>query len=119
MSLKRQLAFKYRNLINSCRAIYLSSWLTSKTMRVIFVFLIVVVGSAYVIKITSSATSGFEMHKLEKQVEALDKDIQKIQIEIAESSALPSIQARLAGLNMAEASVINYISLKDTAVAKR
>lgn len=83
------------------------------------VLLIVVVGSAYVIKITSSATSGFDMHKLEKQVEALDNDIQKIQIEIAESSALPSIQARLAGMNMAEASYISYINTKDTAVAKR
>jgi len=119
MSLKRQLEYKYRNLVNKCRAIYLSSWITSKAMRIILVLLIVGVGSAYVLKITSSATSGFEMHKLENQVDALDKDIQKIQIEIAENSALPSIQARLATLDMTEASNISYINSKDTAVAKR
>lgn len=118
MSLKRQLQFKYKNAVAFLRSLRLPAWIASKTMRVLLSGLIVVFGVAYVLNTSSSATSGFEMHKLEKQVEALEIEVQKLQVEVANHSSITNIQSRLAGLNMVEAGEIKYLTAKNTAVAK-
>lgn len=118
MSLKRQIQFKYKNFVSSCRAISLPQWITSKSMRVILSLTIVVFGVAYVLNTTSSATSGFEMNKLEKQVEALEAEVQKLQVEVASNSSVGNIQSRLTKLNMVPASGIKYLSVKNIVVAK-
>jgi hypothetical protein len=119
MSIKRQLEFRYRNLMNKIRHLSLPEWLVSKTTRIVLIILIIGIGGAYVSKITSSATRGFQMHKLENDVSGLEQDISKIEIEIAENSSLSNIQKRLAKLDMVEAGQITYISGKDISVAKK
>ncbi len=118
MSLKRQIQFKYKNFITSLRAISLPKWVTSKSTRVILSLTIISFGIAYVLNTTSSATSGYEMNKLEKQVEALEIEVQKLQVEVASNSSIGNIQTRLTKLNMVEATGIKYFTLKNTAVAK-
>ena len=118
MSLKRQIQYKYKNFISSARSVSLPKWVTSKSTRVILSLIIVFFGVAYVLNTTASATGGFEMNKLEKQVEALEAEVQKLQVEIASNSSIGEIQARLTKLNMVEASGIKYLPVKNTAVAK-
>lgn len=119
MSIKRQIQFKYTNFINSIKFLSLPGWFDSRAIRIFLIGAIVLVGSAYIIKTTSSTTTGYEMHKLEKEVAALDSEIQRTQIEIADYSSINSIQGRLAKMNMVEAGGIKYLGAKDVAVAKK
>lgn len=119
MSLKRRIEFKYNHFVNAIRCFKLPVWLDTKAVRIVLVGIIVFVGSAYIIKTTTSATSGYEMHELEKQAASLDSDIQKTQIEIADYSSINSIQSRLAKMNMVAVGNIEYFNNKDMAVAKK
>lgn len=93
-------------------------WIFSKATRLILSLLIVAFGAAYVLNTTSSATSGFAMHKLEKEVESLEIEVQKLQVEVASNSSIGNIESRLTKLNMVPAGNIKYLSVKNTAVAK-
>lgn len=118
MSLKRQIQFKYKNFIASLRSFSLPKWMFSKSTRIILSLLVVIFGVAYVLNTSSSATSGFAMHKLEKEVEALQIEVQKLQVEVASNSSIGNIEFRLTKLNMVPAGNIKYLSVKNTAVAK-
>lgn len=118
MSLKRQIQFRYKGMVRSLQTISLPKWLTSKTARLGLFSIIFLFSAAYIIKTTASATSGYQMHELEKKTQALETEVQKLQVEIADNSSMNNIQSRLVKLNMAEASGIKYFTLKNTAVAK-
>lgn len=118
MSLKRQIQFKYKNFVASLRTISLPKWIFSKATRIILSVIIVAFGVAYVLNTTSSATSGFAMHKLEKELAALEIEVQKLQVEIADNSSMNNIQSRMVKLNMSEAGNIKYFTVKNTVVAK-
>lgn len=118
MSIKRQIQFKYQNLVHSLRTMRLPEWVDSKGLRVGLLAIIFLFSAAYIINTTSSATSGYQMRELEKKTEALENEVQKLQVEIADNSSMNSIQSRLAKLNMVDASGVKYLTVKNTAVAK-
>lgn len=118
MSIKRQIKFKYQNLIRSLQTIRVPAWLTSKTARLGLVSIIFIFSMAYIINTASSATSGYQMHELEKQTLALETEVQKLQVEIADNSSMNSISSRLVKLNMTEVSSVKYLTVKNTPVAK-
>ena len=117
MSLKRQLQYKYQNLISGIRYVSLPKWIDSFAIRLIFLGFLLIFGTAYIIKTASSATSGYEFTKLEKQVAAMENDIQKVQIEIADNSSIKNVQSRLVKMNMVAANGFKYLSTK-ASVAK-
>ena len=118
MSIKRQIQFKYRNLLHSLQTIALPGWVTSRTARFGLVAIIFIFSAAYIFNTTASATSGYQMHELEKQTQTLETEVQKLQVEIADNSSMNSIQSRITKLNMVEASNIKYFSIKSATVAK-
>ena len=118
MSLKRQLKYKYQNLKFSLQTITLPAWLTAPAVRLgLFVF-IFIFSAAYIVNITSSATSGYQMHELEKKTLALEMEVKKLEVEIADNSSMSSIASRVAKLNMVEATGLTYLASKDSSVAK-
>jgi len=119
MSIRRQIQYKYNRLVNAIKFLSLPAWIDSKAIRIVMVGVIVVMGSAYILKTTSSTTSGYEMHRMENQVAALEQDMQRTQIEIADYSSINNIQTRLASMNMIEATGVKYMGVKDTVVAKK
>ncbi len=118
MSIKRQLQFKYQNLLHSLQTISLPSWMTSRTARLAVLSVIFIFSIAYIINTAASATTGYQVNELEKQTATLQNDVQKLQIEIADNSSINNISSRLAKLNMVEVSNVKYLSVKNTAVAK-
>lgn len=119
MTIKRQIQYKYMNFVNAFRFLSLPKWIDGKAIRFVLVGIIVVVGGAYIFKTTSSTTSGYELHKLETQTLALEQDIEKTNIQIAENSSLSNIESRLAKMDMVAASGIKYMAVKDVVVAKK
>lgn len=118
MSIKRQIQFKYQNFVHSMRTISMPGWINSKAIRFGLVAIVFLFGTAYIVKTASSATSGYQMHELEKKTALLQTEVQKLQVEIANQSSMASISSRLVKLNMVEADKIKYFTLKNTAVAK-
>ena len=104
--------------MHSLQTIRIPQWLTSKTARLGLVSIILLFSFAYIINTTSSATSGYQMHELEKKTSSLETEVQKLQVEIADNSSMSSISSRLVKLNMTEANSIKYLTIKNTAVAK-
>lgn len=119
MSIKRQIKFKYTNLVNSLQIIGLPSWATSRTARLALFSIIFFFSAAYIVKTTSAATSGYQVHDLEKQTAALENDVQKIQVEIADNSSIVNISSRLTKLNMVDATSVKYLTGQNTVVAKK
>lgn len=119
MSIKRQIQFKYRNLVHALETITVPSWITSRTTRVGLLAVILLFGIAYIVNTTSSATSGYQMHELEKKMSALETEVQKLQVEIADNSSMSSISSRLVKLNMTEVSNVKYLTVKNSPVAKK
>ncbi len=105
-------------MARSLRSISVPSWLTSKTARLGLVSIIFFFSIAYIINTAASATSGYQMHELEKQTASLETEVQKLQVEIADNSSMSSISSRLVKLNMAEANNIKYLMVKNMVVAK-
>ncbi|HSR88894.1 MAG TPA: hypothetical protein VLK22_00650 [Candidatus Udaeobacter sp.] len=118
MSIKRQIKFKYLGLIDSLQTLSLPRWLNSGTTRFGLLVIIFFFGIAYVVKTTASATSGYQVHELEKQTASLETEVQKIQVEIADNSSINNISSRVAKLNMVEVSGVKYLAIKNMAVAK-
>lgn len=119
MSIKRQIQFKYQNLVHSLQTIRVPAWLTSRTARLALFSIIFIFGLAYIINTAASATTGYQVHELEKHTAALQTEVQKLQVEIADNSSMNNISSRLVKLNMVEASNIKYFTTKNTAVAKK
>ncbi len=119
MSLKRQIQFRYQGMVRSLQTINVPRWLTSKTARLGLFSIIFIFSFAYIIKTTSSATSGYQMNELEKQTLVLEIEVQKLEVEIADNSSMNNIQSRLVKLNMIEAVGIKYFTVKNTEVAKK
>lgn len=118
MSIKRQIQSKYRNLVHALETISVPQWLTSRTTRVSLLAVIFLFSIAYIVNTTSSATSGYQMHELEKKMSLLEVEVQKLQVEIADNSSMSSISSRLVKLNMAEVGSVKYLTIKNTPVAK-
>lgn len=94
------------------------AWLTSKTARLGLVSIIFIFSIAYIINTAASATTGYQLHELEKQTARLETEVQKLQVEIADNSSINSISSRLVKLNMVEMSNVKYLTTKNTVVAK-
>lgn len=123
MSWKRRVKYQFDYYRRRALGVFgyaaLPDYLTGKTARVIYVVLLAAASLAYVCQTSLAAGSGYEMRDLQKKVNTLQEDIQKINVQIAENSSMPSLEKRLAELNMVAVSDIRYISSAETAVAKK
>ncbi len=118
MSFKRQIKHKYQNFKFSLQTISLPAWLTSPYLRLALFSFIFLFSAGYIVNMTSSATSGYQMHELEKQTLSLEMEVKKLEVEIADNSSMASIASRLVKLNMVETPSIVYLADKNNAVAK-
>lgn len=118
MSLKRQLQYKYHNFSSSVRTMTVPAWMTSPTMRLGLIFIILFFGFAYIINITSSATSGYQVRALEKQTRDLEVAVRKLEVEIADNSSITAIAAKIERLGMVEAAGVKHVAVKNSSVAK-
>lgn len=109
MSYKRQLQAHYHNFLDAILTISLPEWLTGRTMRIGMLSFVMFMSVAYMGRINSAATSGYETRDLEKQLSEMNQEVQELNIKIADASSMNSLQKRLATLNMVSAeNVVRY-----------
>ena len=118
MSIKRQVRYKYKDFKTSVQTIALPDWCMSPLFRLSMFAIIGFFGIAYILNMTSAATTGYEMQNLQTKADTLETDVQKLQVEIAENSSIISIAKRVENLHMAESANIKHFTLKSNTVAK-
>ncbi len=100
MSYKRQLQAHYHNFMEAVLTMSLPQWLVGRKMRVGMLSFVMIMSVAYMGRINSAATSGYETRDLENQLSAVSQDIQELNIKIADASSMNNIQKRLMTMDM-------------------
>ncbi|MBI5728364.1 MAG: hypothetical protein HY984_01265 [Candidatus Magasanikbacteria bacterium] len=100
------------------RAVVLK-WLLSTSARVVLAAGIVVATVVYIVQTTSISVIGYDISEHQKQVANLKRENQRLEVAIAEHRSLKSIEERLPALAMVTDDRPDYITLADTAMARR
>lgn len=119
MSYKRQFQAHYYNLIKALRTISVPEWLVGRAMRAGLLAFVMVLSVAYMVRINSAATRGYEAHALEKQLSELNTELQSLNIKIAAAGSMVNIEKRLQSMNLiAVEDVVRYNSSAVVAMAR-
>ena len=112
---------KYQNQYKTMRErrIAIRQWLLSTSFRAVLVTVVALFGVMYVVQISSASTKGYEISDLNKQIQSLEQENQRLEFEVATHRSMKSIQERLQGTNLVVADDIQYVTLVGTAVAMR
>ncbi len=113
----RRLALHYRYFSSAVTSISMPNWLQILPARITIAVLLAALAFAYVVKTSSMAESGYELHRLENQLTSLQGDIEKTSIFIAEASAITKVEERLKEVKMVSAPKPKYLAPSGSAVA--
>jgi hypothetical protein len=119
MSFTRRTGGQVRAVATTISTFELPAWATGNGMRIVLLVLLIVCSVLYIIKTSSAAVSGYQIHQLEKQVSALTAEEQQLSSEVAEYSSLTSIEKRLAEVEMTQGTKAKHlIAPQGSVVAK-
>lgn len=86
-------------------------------VKILVVSFLFIVCAVYLAIINTTAVKGYEVKKVEQEIEQLKKDNKQLQIEEAELNSFYNIRDNVGNLNMVEAKDIVYIDNNDQSVA--
>lgn len=89
-----------------------------KFRAIIFSFLIIF-SLAYFWQVTSLSIKGFQIKDLDKQIQQLKKDSQKMELEITVEKSMMNVDERVKGLNLVAVQNVEYLNVVSPAVALR
>jgi len=112
MSLKRRFKAQLNEFSNSLDNLRLPTYLSGKAARIVLSLVVVFCGVGYIFQVSSTAVSGYEINSLQNQSDDLKKEIQKLQVEIADYSSLNSVQVRAKNLGMVAVGDIKYKTIE-------
>lgn len=96
------------------------AFLTGTAARFTVAIVVVALVVGYIMQIGILTTSGYEIATLERQVDALSSDTEKLSSTLASYQAISSVEKRLEPGSMIPASNITHIkSISEAAVAQR
>lgn len=117
--IRYQLEYYKRLLWGYCRCVSAPAWIHGKMARYAYLTLLVCLCFGYICQVSVASGSGYKMRDLQKQVNGLKSEIQKINVEVAGYNAMPNLEQRVAKSGMVAVANIKYISSADISVAKR
>ncbi|OGH71947.1 MAG: hypothetical protein A2921_02030 [Candidatus Magasanikbacteria bacterium RIFCSPLOWO2_01_FULL_43_20b] len=97
----------------------MKKWFLSASCRFIFGAFVVVFGVMYVAQTNAISTKGYTMNDIERRIQALKQQNQKLEFEIATHRSMRSIQSRLSNLNLVATDNVKYVTLTGSSVARR
>lgn len=93
--------------------VMLPRWTQGIGLRLVLVCALMGVSLGYIVQISRTAVSGYEIHSLGKEIDVLSRDTKELTAEVAELSSLSSINERLSDIHMVKTGKINYVSVHD------
>lgn len=119
MSLKRRLENQYQQFSFAVKTVALPEWIDNTLVKVGLAGVTILFGVLYLLQTSMTAAGGYEIHSLENKVDALADEIQKVEIAVAEESAMPNISKRLSSVNMVKVEKIKFVAPAGGTVALR
>jgi|GEM_PF-2532572 hypothetical protein len=120
MSQAMQLRQNHRMFTQFLQNWELPAFLTGVGVRLVIASLMVVLGVGYIVQIGTLTTSGYQIAALEKQVNSLDDDTQKLKSELATFQSISNVEKRIVPGSMIPASNIRHIKVtSETVIAQR
>lgn len=86
-------------------------------LNVIVIVLLIILGTAYLVQINQTATSGFAVKDMNQKISQLEEQHQKLELEIADLQSLQNIQSASDRLQLVSHTKLDYIQPTDGAVA--
>ncbi len=94
-------------------------WIFSASCRFTLLTIVVLFGILYIVETNSVSTKGYEISDLERRLETLQQEHQRLTVEIAGYRSMKSIEERVKGMNLVSATDVQYVNVVGTAVARR
>ncbi|MDD5566856.1 MAG: hypothetical protein PHH01_01550 [Patescibacteria group bacterium] len=88
-----------------------------KTLNIALLVLIIVLGLAYLVQVNRTATSGFAIDSLNKDIKDLQESSQKMELQVADLQSLQKIQAATERLQLVARTKLEYLEPTQGAVA--
>lgn len=95
------------------------SFLDSRSVRVTFFLLTLILGVVYFIQITAVSSRGFEMRRLSQQEASLSGETHRIELFIAEESSAQNLQKRVSELGLVSTNHVDYLKTDGNSVAMK
>ena len=83
--------------------------LVSTTARGVLLAIIVFVGVLHISQISNISTTGYDVSNLQKQAIELERDLNKIEYQIALNRSMESIEKRLAAMEFTNVESVAYV----------
>lgn len=93
--------------------------MVSTTFRAMLAVFVVLFGFMYVWQTNTVSTKGYVISDLERQIQELEQETRRLEVDIAKHTSMRSIQDRLSEVDLVAAHTVEYVSVMGTAVAKR
>ena len=88
-------------------------------LNIFAVILVVAFLVGNLVMLNTITTSGYKIKKIENHLLELKDKNQQLSLELSEKQSIESVLAKLSHLNMVESKNISFITMQNTAVAKR
>ncbi|HRY36370.1 MAG TPA: hypothetical protein P5230_00605 [Candidatus Magasanikbacteria bacterium] len=92
-------------------------WLFGVRGRLCLVAVNLILVVAFVLQIAAASGTGYELKKLERNIEEISFEQQKIEAQIAEVNSLASLKSRVESLSMVNTPRLKYLAIPVTSVA--
>lgn len=117
MPIKKHLAHQTRYLLQAADVFSLPEWAHSKIFRVVLCGAVSILCFVYVVQMSRVSVSGYQIRTLEKNIERLTREQQKLEVSVIEKNSISAINKRVDSLIMVPAK--NVIKLDKTPVVAR
>jgi len=88
-------------------------------LKALMVLAIVIFSGSYLYKINNTSTTGYVIQDLDVKVRDLERENQRLSLEVAKYSSMHTIKKRIGELGLTEAKDVEYLTAGGSVVAKR
>ncbi len=103
--------------VGDIRRLY--SWLFRPAFRIALMIAAALLCIAYLLQVSAMTATGYDLAALERQIEELKRENQRLSFEIAGHRSMTNIQERVADFHFVSIDTIQYLESGDAVVARR
>ncbi|MBU1126689.1 MAG: hypothetical protein ABH826_01425 [Patescibacteria group bacterium] len=88
-------------------------------LRVLLFAATIIIGALYIWQVNISATRGFAMRDLDQEIESLETDNDRLQMEVTRLQSIDSVTTRVQMLGLVEIDAIDYVNTLSSVAINR
>jgi hypothetical protein len=101
------------------RKLAMKQWFFSQAFRSVLLCSIIVLGILNVVQVTTASTSGYELTDLQREIQTLTHEYDRLQVKIAEKRSMVFVQEQIESYGFTEALAVDFLTVPASQVALR